>query len=59
MATKTAKSEIASGFGQRITVAVTALILGAFFIFGAGLANSAVLHDTAHDARHAYGFPCH
>ena len=28
-------------------------------VFGAGLANSSVLHDTAHDTRHSYGFPCH
>ncbi|MGQ3293784.1 MAG: CbtB domain-containing protein, partial [Shinella sp.] len=36
-----------------------ALLLGAFLVFSAGLANSAVLHDTAHDTRHSYGFPCH
>ncbi|MGR6430492.1 CbtB domain-containing protein [Rhizobium sp. PAMB 3182] len=36
-----------------------ALLLGAFLVFGVGLAHSAVLHDTAHDVRHSYGFPCH
>ncbi len=59
MADRTAKSLALHGAGQRITVAVAALFLGAFFVFGAGLANSAILHDTAHDVRHAYGFPCH
>ena len=39
--------------------AAAALFLGAFFVWGAGLANSQVLHDAAHDTRHSYGFPCH
>ena len=38
---------------------VLALMLGSFLIFGAGFAHSSVLHDTAHDVRHANGFPCH
>jgi cobalt transporter subunit CbtB len=33
--------------------------LGAGIIFAAGYAQSAVLHDAAHDLRHATGFPCH
>lgn len=41
----------------RITAGVTALLLGVFLVWGAGLANSATLHDTAHDTRHSYGFP--
>lgn len=44
---------------DRRAAAFAALLLGAFFVYGAGLANSAVLHDTAHDTRHSYGFPCH
>ena len=35
------------------------MLLGVLLAYGAGLANSAVLHDTAHDSRHACGFPCH
>lgn len=34
-------------------------MLGATVLFVAGFANSAVLHDSAHDTRHAVGFPCH
>lgn len=34
-------------------------VLGASALFMAGLAQSAVLHDAAHDVRHATGFPCH
>lgn len=34
-------------------------ILGAGLLFTAGFANSATLHDSVHDSRHAIGFPCH
>ena len=34
-------------------------ILGVAVIFLAGHAQSAALHDAAHDVRHATGFPCH
>jgi len=33
--------------------------LGVTVIFLAGHAQSATLHDVAHDMRHATGFPCH
>lgn len=33
--------------------------VGAALLFTAGLAQSATLHDAAHDVRHATGFPCH
>ncbi len=44
---------------DRITAGIVALIIGGFLVFGAGLANSATIHDTAHDVRHSFGFPCH
>ena len=31
--------------------------LGVGLVFAAGFANA--VHDTAHDTRHAIGFPCH
>jgi cobalt transporter subunit CbtB len=34
-------------------------VLGAGILFMAGHAQSAALHDAAHDVRHATGFPCH
>jgi cobalt transporter subunit CbtB len=52
-------STISLSTNDRLVAGVLALLLGAFLVFGAGLANSAVLHDTAHDTRHSYGFPCH
>ncbi|MHA3979499.1 CbtB domain-containing protein [Halovulum sp. GXIMD14794] len=38
-------------------VAIIALGFGLLFV--AGHAQSTVLHDAAHDMRHANGFPCH
>ncbi|MGU3400708.1 CbtB-domain containing protein [Brucellaceae bacterium D45D] len=43
----------------RLATATASLLLGAFLIYGVGLAHSDALHDSAHDTRHAYGFPCH
>ncbi|WP_394345589.1 CbtB domain-containing protein [Aliigemmobacter aestuarii] len=34
-------------------------VLGLSVMFVAGHAQSATLHDAAHDIRHATGFPCH
>ena len=34
-------------------------LVGATVLFLAGHAQSATLHDAAHDMRHATGFPCH
>jgi cobalt transporter subunit CbtB len=33
--------------------------IGATLLFTAGFANSAMMHDAAHDTRHSIGFPCH
>jgi cobalt transporter subunit CbtB len=41
-----------------LSVVFVALI-GATVLFVAGHAQSATLHDAAHDVRHATGFPCH
>ncbi len=39
--------------------AVAAILLGVFLIAGTGFASPNVLHNAAHDARHAFSFPCH
>ena len=39
-------------------VALVTLIASAL-LFTVGHAQSSVLHDAAHDMRHATGFPCH
>lgn len=34
-------------------------LLGLTIVVAAGHAQSATMHDAAHDVRHATGFPCH
>lgn len=36
-----------------------AALLGFGIVFAAGFGGAQVLHDAAHDTRHATGFPCH
>ena len=36
-----------------------AAAVGLGLLFAAGFAHSAVMHDAAHDQRHALAFPCH
>ena len=42
-----------------IAAGLAALIFGVVLVVGAGFAGPQVLHNAAHDARHAMGFPCH
>ena len=39
--------------------AVAMILLGTFVLFGVALAGPEVLHNAAHDTRHAFAFPCH
>lgn len=39
--------------------AIMAVLLGLFIVYGVGFAHPNVLHNAAHDARHAFAFPCH
>ena len=43
----------------RLAAAFAAFTLGAMIVFTVGFAGSEVLHNAAHDTRHATGFPCH
>jgi len=36
-----------------------AIILGGVLLYGVGFASMDVVHNAAHDARHAFAFPCH
>jgi cobalt transporter subunit CbtB len=42
-----------------IVPTVSALLLGLFVVFAVGFAGPDVVHAAAHDARHAFAFPCH
>jgi cobalt transporter subunit CbtB len=48
----------ANAVGVVLPVLLAAL-LGLFVVWGAGFAGAEMVHNAAHDARHANGFPCH
>ena len=45
--------------GRNAPAALVAALLGAFILLGVGFASPATLHNAAHEARHAFAFPCH
>jgi cobalt transporter subunit CbtB len=59
MAANTVSTGKILSVSDRLILGFSALLLGGFLVFGVGLANSATIHHTAHDVRHANGFPCH
>lgn len=52
---KKSSGTLAQAAGSIIAV----MAIGVTLMFVAGHAQSATLHDAAHDMRHATGFPCH
>ena len=44
---------------SRRLIAAATLAFGLGLVFLAGFANSAAVHNAAHDTRHAMAFPCH
>lgn len=44
---------------QRMVTAAFAALFGGFLLYGAAFANSDMLHNAAHDTRHAIVAPCH
>jgi len=46
-------------FSGVILPAGLAIVFGVFLVFGTGFAHSDILHNAAHDTRHAFTFPCH
>ena len=54
-----AMTQTAAKSGTTLASIIFAALIGATIIFFAGHAQSATLHDAAHDMRHATGFPCH
>jgi cobalt transporter subunit CbtB len=43
----------------RLPVAAAIFLMGTAFVFLAGFAQPELLHNAAHDIRHAMPFPCH
>lgn len=50
---------LASSRSATVLSAALALMLGVFVVFGVGFAQPELLHNAAHDTRHAFTFPCH
>ena len=44
---------------QRIGAGLALVFVGLTMVFAVGFSHVAVAHNTAHDTRHAIGFPCH
>jgi len=48
--------------GARAAAMAAAMIVALFggvFVYGIGFAGAEVVHNAAHDVRHANNFPCH
>ncbi len=54
----TASAGLADLSGRLGQAGILALV-GLAFLFITGFAGVDVLHNAAHDARHAFSFPCH
>lgn len=50
---------LASSRSAVVLSAALSLMLGVFLLFGVGFAQPELLHNAAHDTRHAFTFPCH
>ncbi len=57
-ATTALQGRAASRSGVRVS-ALFAALLGLVILYGVGFAGPAVIHNAAHDTRHAAAFPCH
>lgn len=54
-----AHSEVQASIGARLLPSVMAVLLGLFIVGVVGFSPIDVVHNAAHDARHANAFPCH
>jgi cobalt transporter subunit CbtB len=50
---------IAAGDTRTLLLAVLAIGLGLFIVGVVGFSHIDVIHNAAHDVRHANAFPCH
>ncbi len=50
---------VATVLQQRVAAALAGTLMGIFLLYGVGFAAPEVIHNAAHDTRHAFTFPCH
>jgi cobalt transporter subunit CbtB len=59
ISTTTQSASTATTQSQRLTAAISAMILGACLVYFAGFSHIDAVHNAAHDTRHSAAFPCH
>jgi len=59
MTARTVSSASSLSVSRRLAAGFALLFVGLTLTFAVGLSSMAVAHNTAHDTRHAIGFPCH
>jgi cobalt transporter subunit CbtB len=57
--TETTQTTAVATTGIGIMPMVFAALIGIAIVGLTGIAHAQVVHDAAHDLRHASGFPCH
>jgi cobalt transporter subunit CbtB len=57
--TMTTQTTVLTASKSTLLPIVLAALMGIAIMFVAGHIQASALHDAAHDARHATGFPCH
>ncbi len=54
-----AQNPVVANVQPLVTQFAGLIILGLVILYGVGFANMDIVHSVAHDARHAFAFPCH
>jgi len=50
---------VAKADAKPVAIAASVFAIGATLVLIAGFADTAAVHDAAHDTRHSLAFPCH
>jgi cobalt transporter subunit CbtB len=59
MTARIVSSSSSLSVSNRIAAGLALVFIGLTLTFAVGFSSMAVAHNTAHDTRHAIGFPCH
>lgn len=59
LASQTSFSIASLSTQERVATGAISLLLGVFMLYGVAFAHSDILHNAAHDTRHAITAPCH
>jgi cobalt transporter subunit CbtB len=55
----TTTNTVSLPMSRRLSAGLVLFAIGGAMLFAVGLSGMAAAHNTAHDTRHAIGFPCH